>query len=105
MTRFTKNLLTRMENRFRRSRPGSVLIIVIVLLLLLAILGAAYISTTRSSRGASAQNVLSSDVDSALNGIAEVCQGVISDDLNDTFGNLRGNTAYVINPAPPAANQ
>ncbi|MGD0461955.1 MAG: helix-hairpin-helix domain-containing protein [Tepidisphaeraceae bacterium] len=86
--------------RLRRSRPGSVLIIVIVLLLLLAILGAAFISTTRSSRVASAQNVLSTDVDTALNGIAEVCQGVIADDLNDTFGDLHGNTAYVINPAP-----
>ena len=70
------------------SRPGSVLIIVIVLLLLLAILGAAYISTTRSARVASAQNVLSSDVDDMLNGISKVCEGVIVDDLNDTFGNL-----------------
>jgi hypothetical protein len=95
-----KKFLADIETRFRRSRPGSVLIIVIVLLLLLAILGAAYISTTRSSRVASAQNVLSSDVDTTLNGIAEVCNGVITDDLNDTFGNLRGNTAYVINPAP-----
>jgi Helix-hairpin-helix motif len=95
-----KKLLARINARLRQSRPGSVLIIVIVLLLLLAILGAAYISTTRSSRVASAQNVLSSDVDSTLNGIAEVCQGVITDDLNDTFGNLHGNTAYIINPAP-----
>jgi len=83
--------------RLRRSRPGSVLIIVIVLLLLLAILGSAFISTTRSSRVASAQNVLSTDVDTALNGIAEVCQGVIADDLNDTFGDLYGNTAYTTN--------
>ncbi len=89
-------LAQKLRTRLRR-RQASVLIIVIVLLLLLAILGAAYISTTRSSRVASAQNVLSSDVDSALNGIAEVCQGVISDDLNDTFGNLHGNTAYAGN--------
>src|SRR5271167_2395823 len=79
--------------RLRRSRPGSVLIIVIVLLLLLAILGAAYISTTRSARVASAQNVLNNDVDSMLTGISKVCEGVVVDDLNDTFGNLRGNTA------------
>jgi hypothetical protein len=100
MKAFTQKFLSSIETRFQRSRAGSVLIIVIVLLLLLAILGAAYISTTRSSRVASAQNVLSSDVDSTLNGIAQVCQGVITDDLNDTFGNLRGNTAYVVNPAP-----
>jgi hypothetical protein len=90
MKSFIQKYLSSIETRFRRSRPGSVLIIVIVLLLLLAILGAAYISTTRSSRVASAQNVLSSDVDSSLNGIAEVCQGVITDDLNDSFGNLHG---------------
>lgn len=78
-------------------RPGSVLIIVIVLLLLLAILGAAYISTTRSARVASAQNVTSSDVDDMINGIAKVCEGVITDDLNDTFGDLHGNTAYTAN--------
>ncbi len=72
------------------SRPGSVLIIVIVLLLLLAILGAAYISTTRSARVASAQNVLSSDVDDMLNGISKISEGVIVDDLNDGLGNLQG---------------
>ncbi|HEY1922942.1 MAG TPA: hypothetical protein VGG44_09360 [Tepidisphaeraceae bacterium] len=100
MKALTQKFFASIENRFRRSRTGSVLIIVIVLLLLLAILGAAYISTTRSSRVASAQNVLSSDADTALNGIAQICNGVITDDLNDTFGDLHGNTAYVINPAP-----
>jgi hypothetical protein len=83
--------------RLAKTRTGSVLIIVIVLLLLLAILGAAYISTTRSARVASAQNVLSSDVDSMVDGVSKVCQGVILDDLNDTFGNLHGNTAYTAN--------
>lgn len=75
-------------------RKASVLIIVIVLLLLLAILGAAYISTTRSARVASAQNVMSGDVDSTLNGIAKICEGTIVDDLNDTSGNLHGNTDF-----------
>src|SRR6202034_3283147 len=84
---------SRLNARLTRTRPGSVLIIVIVLLLLLAILGAAYISTTRSARVASAQNVMSSNFDDMLNGISKACEGVIVDDLNDTFGNLRGNTA------------
>jgi hypothetical protein len=92
-------ILTRLSNRLRRARPGSVLIIVIVLLLLLAILGAAYISTTRSARVASAQNVLSADVDSMINGLAKMCEGVIVDDLNDSFGNLRGNSANLNNAA------
>ncbi len=78
-------------------RRASVLIIVIVLLLLLAILGSAYISTTRSARVSSAQNVMNNDVDSMLNGIAKICEGTIVDDLNDTFGNLHGNTAYTGN--------
>src|SRR5580658_2730549 len=90
---FLLSPLSLLASRLRRARPGSVLIIVIVLLLLLAILGAAFISTTRSARVASAQNVLSSDVDDMLSGISKVCEGVIVDDLNDTFGDLRGNTA------------
>jgi hypothetical protein len=89
--------LNALASRLRRARAGSVLIIVIVLLLLLAILGAAYISTTRSARVASAQTVLSADVDSMLDGVAKVCEGVLVDDLNDTNGNLRGNTAYAGN--------
>jgi hypothetical protein len=97
MNLLSRQFLARIDARFRRSRPGSVLIIVIVLLLLLAILGAAYISTTRSARVASAQNVLSSDVDSALTGLSKIFEGVIVDDLNDTFGDLHGNTAYIAN--------
>ncbi|MGD0769133.1 MAG: helix-hairpin-helix domain-containing protein [Tepidisphaeraceae bacterium] len=89
-----KTIFVALDRRFRRAKPGSVLIIVIVLLLLLAILGAAYISTTRSARVASAQNVLNSDVDTMLSGISKICEGVIVDDLNDTFGDLHGNTAY-----------
>jgi len=94
---FAKPLIAAIDRRLRKMRAGSVLIIVIVLLLLLAILGAAYISTTRSARVASAQNVLNSDVDTVLSGIAKVCEGTIVDDLNDTFGNLHGNTAYTTN--------
>ncbi|HEX4053086.1 MAG TPA: helix-hairpin-helix domain-containing protein [Tepidisphaeraceae bacterium] len=97
MTLLPQKLLARLATRLRRSRPGSVLIIVIVLLLLLAILGATYISTTRSARVASAQNVLSDDVDDTLNGLAKICDGIIVDDLNDTFGDLHGNTAYTSN--------
>src|ERR1700689_3009798 len=92
----TKKFLANIETRHRRQQ-ASVLIIVIVLLLLLAILGAAYISTTRSARVASAQNVMNNDVDSMLNGVAKICEGTIVDDLNDTFGNLHGNTAYTGN--------
>lgn len=98
-------LLSPFYSLARRPRAGSVLIIVIVLLLLLAILGSAFISTTRSSRVASAQNVLSTDVDTALNGIAEACQGVIADDLNDTFGDLHGNSAYATSLAVTAEDR
>ena len=92
MTLLPQKLLARLATRLRRSRPGSVLIIVIVLLLLLAILGATYISTTRSARVASAQNVLSDDVDDTLNGLAKICDGIIVDDLNDASGNLAEST-------------
>src|ERR1700735_2488271 len=94
-------LAQKLRTRLRR-RQASVLIIVIVLLLLLAILGAAYISTTRSARVASAQNVLSSDADDMINGISKACEGTIVDDLNDTFGDLHGNTAYTTNTGASA---
>ena len=96
---FVLSPLSPLARRLRRARPGSVLIIVIVLLLLLAILGAAYISTTRSARVSSAQNVLSSDVDAVMNGVAKICEGVISDDLNDPFNNLHGNSSLPTAPA------
>jgi hypothetical protein len=94
-------------SRLAARRPrGSVLIIVIVLLLLLAILGTSYLSTTRSARVTSAQNVMSGDVDTMMEGIEKTCEGVIIDDLNDTNGNLHGNTGYTPTtpPAVPVIN-
>jgi hypothetical protein len=92
-------------------RPASVLIIVIVLLLLLAILGTAYLSTSRADRVTSAQNLLAAQGDIQLDGISRMIAGIIVNDLNDaqpfpgspsttTFGGfLRGNG---VGPAAPS---
>jgi hypothetical protein len=92
-----KFVFSRIEGRLRRTRPGSVLILVIVLLLLLAILGAAFISTTRSDRVAEAQNLLNAQVDAEAAGIGSAVSGVIADHLNDDFGDLRGNASGNVN--------
>jgi hypothetical protein len=87
-----------MGNRFPRRRhheTGSVLIIVIVLLLLLAILGAAYISSARSNRIASAQTVNNSQVDLSADAISQIIQGWVLDSLNDPYGSLRGRPNQV----------
>jgi hypothetical protein len=90
-------------------RPASVLLIVIVLLLLLAILGTAYLSTSRADRLTSAQNVLSAQSDIQLDGISRMISGIIVNDLNDapaiptpTFGGyMHGNFSAVVNPSSP----
>ncbi len=71
------------RNRAARSPRGSVLIIVIVLLLLLAILGTAYLATSRADRITSAQSLLNAQADAQLEGIANAVSATIMDDLND----------------------
>src|SRR5947209_2373205 len=59
---------SRLQRRFRQARPGSVLILVVALLVLLALMGTAYISSTRQERYASAtgslQRVIRENTDS-----------------------------------------
>jgi Tfp pilus assembly protein PilX len=50
-------VLDAVQGRFRRARPGSVLIMVVSLLVLLALIGTAAMSTSRLDRTSSVQNV------------------------------------------------
>ena len=53
MTRPTKTfhrLLEKVQKRFVRARPGSVLILVVALLVLMALIGTAFLSTTNYDR-------------------------------------------------------
>src|ERR1700693_1998211 len=85
--------------RLNANRGGSILMIVICLLVLLALMGAAYLASARSTRISSAQNVLATDQQLALEGIGDAVTGIIANDLNDDWGNLRGNA-----PAPSSTN-
>ncbi|MDP9172933.1 MAG: helix-hairpin-helix domain-containing protein [Planctomycetota bacterium] len=84
-----RRFFSRMQSRFRRARPGSVLILVIVLLLLLAILGTSYLSTTHNDRISSIQNQVISQVDLLGQGMESVVSGILIDDLSDNFGDFR----------------
>ena len=58
-----RRLLDRAHRRFRRARSGSVLILVIALLVLMALIGTAFITTTRTDRQASTQNEYNTQVE------------------------------------------
>ena len=50
--------LARAQRTFERARPGSVLVLVVALLVLVALIGAAYISTSRNDRYATVANAV-----------------------------------------------
>ncbi|MGA2582593.1 MAG: helix-hairpin-helix domain-containing protein [Tepidisphaeraceae bacterium] len=85
------------QTRFSRARRGSVLILVIVLLLMLAILGAAYISTSRGERTSSSQLATNNQIDQHALNIAQAVMGTIIADIADfagyTHGEPKGNPA------------
>ncbi len=78
--------LTHLRGMFRR-KPGSVLILVIALLVLLALMGTAYISSTRVERYTSYQNSANTQADLLLNGVVSTAQAVVVNDLFDTATN------------------
>src|SRR5688572_27033512 len=76
-------LTNRIQGRFRRARPGSVLILVIALLVIMALLGTAFISTARIDRYGSAQNAANTQIDLLVEGVKNlVIGGIISDLYN-----------------------
>jgi hypothetical protein len=80
---FRLPILDRLERRFRRSRPGSVLILVVALLVLLALLGTAYINTTQTDRYSSAQNEFNTEIDLLLQGVENMTRAAT---VNALFG-------------------
>jgi hypothetical protein len=69
-----RRLSDNIESRFRKSRPGSVLILVVALLVLLALMGTAYISTTRIDRNSSAQNSFNTEIDLLIEAVCKIEQ-------------------------------
>jgi parallel beta-helix repeat protein len=60
--------------RLQKARPGSVLILVVALLVLLALMGTAFISTSRIDRSSSVQNTFNTEIDLLLQGVCQVVQ-------------------------------
>ena len=78
------NLLNRLQQRFRKSRAGSVLIMVVALLVLLALMGTAYVATARLDRQGSAPLTLNTTLDDTLNQMVQgVTENVKSRLVND----------------------
>ena len=68
LTNPLKNLHDAAQARFRRARPGSVLIMVVSLLVLLALIATAAMTTARVDRVASRQHVYSVQIDLMMEG-------------------------------------
>jgi DNA uptake protein ComE-like DNA-binding protein len=75
--KITLAMLERIERRFRRSRPGSVLILVVALLVLLALLGTAYINTAQTDRYSSAQNSFNTEIDLLVQGVENITESAV----------------------------
>src|SRR4029078_10211088 len=87
-------LLSRAQNRFRAARPGSVLILVVALLVLMALIGTAYISTTRTDRYSRRQNVANTQIDMLLEGVVNMVTSAITRDIYGVDPALTPNLQY-----------
>ncbi len=76
-------MLERLERQLRLNRRGSVLILVVALLVLMALIGTAYISTTRIDRYSIRQNALSNQVDLAAESVVNMTINAMDSDLFD----------------------
>ena len=74
---FRAIFLQRLQRRFNTARPGSVLILVVALLVLLALMGTAFISTSRVDRYSSQQNSFNTEVDLLLQAVVNIEQSKI----------------------------
>ena len=95
-TLFKKNAFPkRIASRFTRS-SGSVLILVIALLVLLALLGTAYISTTRVDRFASKQHTTNVEIDMLVEGVVNQVASAITSDIYDASGTYRPPDTFTL---------
>jgi len=71
-------------------RKGTILIFVVALLVLLALIGTAYIATTRSDRYATQQHAANTQVEFYVDSVINLVKSAAIEDLQDTAGNWRG---------------
>ncbi|HZK79963.1 MAG TPA: hypothetical protein VFC46_02830, partial [Humisphaera sp.] len=74
-----RRLLDRVELRFVRSRPGSVLILVVALLVLMAMLGTAYLVTAHNDRVATRLYSHNVQIDMLMDGLKNLTELAVSD--------------------------
>ncbi len=77
----SRRFFDRIQVRFRRARPGSVLILVVALLVLMALIGTAYMSTAQIDRYSAQQNAFNTEIDLLVQGVINMVDGRLVDDL------------------------
>src|SRR4051812_9094395 len=85
---FLARLLDAAQRRFRRARPGSVLVMVVALLVMLALIGTAAMSTARLDRMSSVQHVKNTQLDILADGVKNMAISVVVSDLFGSSGGL-----------------
>lgn len=81
--------LDRMQRRFVRWRPGSVLILVVALLVLMALIGTAYITMAQSDRYAAQQHTYNTQIDLLVESVVNLAKGVFTRDMFDANGHFK----------------
>lgn len=81
-------LLDAAQRRFRRARPGSVLVMVVALLVMLALIGTAAMSTARLDRMSSVQHVKNTQLDILAEGVKNMAIAVVVSDLFGSGGGM-----------------
>src|SRR5690349_14462442 len=88
-TPLSRNPLDRAQRRFRRARPGSVLILVVALLILMAIIGTAYMPMAQADRTTAATHTNNTEIDMLLDGVVNMLKGNIVGELYAGGGEFR----------------
>jgi hypothetical protein len=78
-----RKLICKIDRRFQLSRPGSVLILVVALLVLMALIGTAFLSTSRVDRYSAVQQTNNAETDLLLEGVKNMAKATIVGSLND----------------------
>ncbi|MDB5323882.1 MAG: Helix-hairpin-helix motif containing protein [Phycisphaerales bacterium] len=82
-------LLDAAQRRFRRARPGSVLVMVVALLVMLALIGTAAMSTARLDRMSAVQHTKNTQLDILADGVKNMAISVVTSDLFNNNGIYR----------------
>ena len=85
------------EKRFRRARPGSVLILVVALLVLMALIGTAFITTTGTDRASASQNMQNTQIDLLVEGVRQM--GIVQVEQDITPADPPGSGKLTFRPA------